>query len=269
MLVHVDDDSLSCPSAEVRYELEDGQTTVIRIDTIGGMIGVTAQRHGWESVGDVTVDGEPGGWGFLETTLNPRNGSDPPGFVLGEAMTNGIVRPTSEAAADDRALYLRQLRATVSNTFLPELTSPTAIDAAGLVDRILAECIVEEEWAESLSTQYGAEFEALLQSAPDDGSAPVSPERPISADRFDDLRRQAAATVSRFADSDGPRSRSCACSSSMWSADSWSGSTKSGRSCSASGSTANPPHPHQRARSRQNNSVRICAPSFRTRPIWP
>ncbi len=107
-------------------------------------------------------------------------------------------------SADDRALYLRQLRATVSNTFLPELTSPTAIDAAGLVDRILAQCIVEEEWAESLSTQYGTEFEALLQSAPDDGAAPVSPERPISADRFDDLRRQAAATVSRIVDSDGP-----------------------------------------------------------------
>src|ERR1700727_2275732 len=94
MLVHVGDDSVSCPSAEVHYELESGETTVIRIDTIGGMIGVTAQRHGWESVGDVMVDGEPGGWGFLETTLNARNGSGPPGFVLGEAMTNGIVRPT-------------------------------------------------------------------------------------------------------------------------------------------------------------------------------
>jgi hypothetical protein len=95
MLVHVDDDSLSCPSAEVRYELENGESTVLRIDTIGGMLGVTAQRHGWESVGDVTVDGVPGGWGFLETTLNARNGSEPPKFVLAEAMTNGIVRPMS------------------------------------------------------------------------------------------------------------------------------------------------------------------------------
>jgi hypothetical protein len=94
MLLHVCDDSLSCPSAEVRYELEDGGVTTVRIDTIGGMIGVTAQRHGWESVGDVTVDGEPGGWGFLETTLNARNGAGPPGFVLAEAMTNGIIRPT-------------------------------------------------------------------------------------------------------------------------------------------------------------------------------
>jgi aminoglycoside phosphotransferase (APT) family kinase protein len=98
--------------------------------------------------------------------------------------------------ADDRALYLRQLRATVANTFLPELASPTAIDAAGLVDRILAECIVEEEWAESLSTQYGGEFEALLGSGPEVGTTV------ISSERFDDLRRQAAATVSQLADSD-------------------------------------------------------------------
>ena len=94
MLVHVDDDSVSCPSAEVHYTLEDGGTTVVRIATIGGMIGVTAQRYGWESVGDVTVDGVPGGWGFLETTLNARNGQAPPGFVLGEAMTNGLLRPS-------------------------------------------------------------------------------------------------------------------------------------------------------------------------------
>ena len=78
MLLHVDDDSVRCPSAEVTYRLEDGGTTTVRIDTIGGMIGATAQRYGWESVGDVSVNGEPGGWGFLETTLNARNGSAHP-----------------------------------------------------------------------------------------------------------------------------------------------------------------------------------------------
>ncbi len=64
----------------------------VRIETIGGMIGATAQRYGWESVGDVTVDGVPGGWGFLETNLNARNGLDPPAYVLSDALTNGIVR---------------------------------------------------------------------------------------------------------------------------------------------------------------------------------
>jgi hypothetical protein len=93
MLLHVDDDSVRCPSAEVVFRLEDGGTTRVRIDTIGGMIGATAQRYGWESVGDVTVNGEPGGWGFLETTLNARNGTNPPVYVLADALTNGVVRP--------------------------------------------------------------------------------------------------------------------------------------------------------------------------------
>jgi hypothetical protein len=93
MLVHVDDDSVRCPSAEVRYRLEGGGTTSVRIQTIGGMIGATAQRYGWESVGDVSVDGEPGGWGFLETNLNARNGQGPPAFVLADALTNGVTRP--------------------------------------------------------------------------------------------------------------------------------------------------------------------------------
>jgi hypothetical protein len=95
MLVHVDDDSVRCPAAEVRYVLGDGKAMTVRIDTIGGMLGVTAQRVGWESVGDVTVDGEPGGWGFLETNLNARNGQDPPAYVLADALTNGVIRPGS------------------------------------------------------------------------------------------------------------------------------------------------------------------------------
>ena len=93
MLVHVDDDSVRCPSAEIAFVLESGETTTVRIDTVGGMVGATAQRYGWESVGEVSVDGVPGGWGFLETNLNPRNGADPPVHVLGESMSNGIVRP--------------------------------------------------------------------------------------------------------------------------------------------------------------------------------
>jgi hypothetical protein len=98
MLLHVDDDSVRCPSAEVTYRLEDGGTTTVRIDTIGGMIGATAQRYGWESVGDVSVNGEPGGWGFLETTLNARNGQNPPVYVLADALTNGFVPSTPVSA---------------------------------------------------------------------------------------------------------------------------------------------------------------------------
>ncbi len=98
--------------------------------------------------------------------------------------------------AEDRALYLRQLRATVSTTFLPELTGATAIDAAGLVDRILAELIVEEEWAEALSAEFGAAFETLL-AAPGDRTATPT----VTPERFVELRRQAADVVARDAGS--------------------------------------------------------------------
>ena len=91
MTVHVDDDSVRCPSAEVRYHLESGATTLVHIDTIGGMVGATRERYGWEAVGGVTVDGEPGGWGFLEVNHNPRRGTEPPVFVLGDGLTNGLV----------------------------------------------------------------------------------------------------------------------------------------------------------------------------------
>jgi aminoglycoside phosphotransferase (APT) family kinase protein len=96
--------------------------------------------------------------------------------------------------ADDRALYLRQVRTTVSSTFLPELTSATATDAAGLVDRILAELIVEEEWAEMVSGEFGAALESLLGESGDRVSGGT-----ITPERFVDLRRLAAEVVARDA----------------------------------------------------------------------
>jgi aminoglycoside phosphotransferase (APT) family kinase protein len=93
----------------------------------------------------------------------------------------------------DRALYYRQLRRTIATVFAPELTSATAKDAAGLVDRILAEFVVEEEWAPALSQEYGAEFEALLDAP---HGEVVTPER------FVELRRLAAGVVAEKADSD-------------------------------------------------------------------
>ena len=131
--------------------------------------------------------------------------------------------------ADDRALYLRQLRATVATIFLPELTSATAVDAAGLVDRILVEYIVEDEWAETLSQEFGAEFEALLVPG---------------TDAHDDHRhagavRRATPPSRRAGVGAGSqraclRTGSCADASSMWSAASWSGWTSSGAPSSTS-----------------------------------
>jgi hypothetical protein len=92
MLVKIDDDAMRCPAAEVRYLLATGASLVVRIETIGGMVGATRERYGWESVGDVWVDDAPGGWGFLEVNNNPRNGREPPVFALAGALTNGITR---------------------------------------------------------------------------------------------------------------------------------------------------------------------------------
>ncbi len=100
---------------------------------------------------------------------------------------------------EDRAQYYRQLRATVATVFLPELTSATAVDAAALVDRILAEFIVEEEWGEAVSTEYGSEFAALLHGVSDEGD--VTPER------FIELRQQAAELVAATSGSSDPAAR--------------------------------------------------------------
>jgi len=94
--------------------------------------------------------------------------------------------------ADDRALYYRQIRATVVQVFLPQLTTPSAIDAAALVDRILAEFIVEEESGPQLSAEFGGEFAELLGEP---AGTDVSPER------FHELRRQAADVVAALAGS--------------------------------------------------------------------
>ena len=110
--------------------------------------------------------------------------------------------------SDDRALYLRQLRATVVATFLPELTSPTAVDAAGLVDRILAELIVEDEFAGVLSQEFGAEFAALLATPGTSGGADAETDTgSVTPDRFGELRRQASEVVAELATSDAAADR--------------------------------------------------------------
>lgn len=102
--------------------------------------------------------------------------------------------------AQDRALYYRQLRDTVATVFVPELTSAAAQDAAALVERILAQFIVEQEWAPALSEEYGRALAAELEpvaTVPD----------PITPEGFAELRRRAAAYVRTCAASDRPDER--------------------------------------------------------------
>ena len=78
-------------------------------------------------------------------------------------------------SSDDVALYLREVRTTVRQVFLPELQSAFAQDAAGLVDRILAHMIVEAESADAVSEEFGRAFSDVLDAT----------------GTFDDLRRMA------------------------------------------------------------------------------
>ena len=108
--------------------------------------------------------------------------------------------------AEDRALYYRQLRDTIATVFAPELTSATAKDAVGLVNRILAEFIVEEEWAPALSQEFGAEFETLLDEDDVVGDRPSS--GAVTPERFVELLRLAADIVADGAGSANPAERS-------------------------------------------------------------
>ena len=137
----------------------------MRIETIGGMIGVTAQRYGWESVGDVSVDGAARRVGLPRDQPQRPQRAGPARLRAGrrpDQRRRAPTGPREAAGRRPRAVPPPAARHGLRTTFLPELTSATAIDAAGLVDRILAELIVEEEWAETLSAEFGAEFEALL-----------------------------------------------------------------------------------------------------------
>jgi aminoglycoside phosphotransferase (APT) family kinase protein len=102
---------------------------------------------------------------------------------------------------EDRALYYRQLRDTIRTSFRPELTSAQAIDAAALVDRILAEFIVEEEAAPSLSEKFGRAFEEVLAPDANGERAAVTPAR------FHQLRAEAAEAVAAGAESADPEAR--------------------------------------------------------------
>ena len=182
------------------------------------MIGVTAQRHGWESVGDVTVDGVPGGWGFLETTLNARNGSGAARLRAGRGDDQRHRPAVVRQPAEDRALYYRQLRAD---------------DRQRLRSRA-HECHGQGRgrrwstgfWPNSSSRRSGApalshgvrrRVRVLLD---------VSPRRLVTPERFVELRRRRPDVVAAEAGSDRPgRTCAAAANSSMSSAASSSVST--------------------------------------------
>ena len=92
-------------------------------------------------------------------------------------------------SSEERALYYRQIRQSLHNVLLPELTSAQANDTVALIDRLLAEFIVEEEAGSALSATYGQRLAALVDGA--DGATDVV----IGPVGFADLERRAAQCV--------------------------------------------------------------------------
>ena len=173
MLVHVDDDSVRCPSAEVllraRRTADDHgpDRDHRRHDRRHGAalrLGVGGRRQ---------VDGVPGGWGFLETNLNARNGQDPPGLRPGRRpdqrrhATGTVTEPAiREAAAEDRALYYRQLRATVATrSSCPSYQRRRRSTRRHWSTGSWPSSSSRRSGVDALSAEFGAEFARLLRRA--------------------------------------------------------------------------------------------------------
>ena len=201
MRVHVDDDSVRCPAAEVRYLLEDGgdddrayrdHRGDDRCHCAALRLGVRRRRDGRRRVGGLGLPRDqpqcPQRAGSPRLRARRRADQRHRAGRLGSQRG----RPGVRQPAEDRAAYYRQLRDTVARTFVPELTTATAIDAAGLVDRIFAEFIVEEEWGEQLSREFGREFAAVLDEE-------VQSDADVTPAGFHELRARAAALATAAA----------------------------------------------------------------------
>jgi hypothetical protein len=86
---HLDDDWTAVAEAEFVYTLRDGTQRRLRFETFGGY--VAQSRHvAFETVGRVCLDDREVGWALCESVNNPRASTNPPAFVLGARMTNGL-----------------------------------------------------------------------------------------------------------------------------------------------------------------------------------
>ncbi len=90
--VGIEEDGVSARGGELSCTIEDGSGYVFDFEVTGGMLGVTRERYGFESIVRVRTEGEPEGWGFLEINNNPRLGEAGPFAVLHEGLVNGLTQ---------------------------------------------------------------------------------------------------------------------------------------------------------------------------------
>jgi len=90
--VAIEEDGVSARGGALACTLEDGTRHDFDFAVTGGMMGVTRERSGFESIVRVQTAGESEGWGFLEINNNPRLGVAGPYAVLHDGLANGLTR---------------------------------------------------------------------------------------------------------------------------------------------------------------------------------
>ncbi len=90
--VAIEEDGVSARGGALSCTLEGGARHDFGFEVTGGMMGVTRERVGFESIVRLHAEGEPEGWGFLEINNNPRLGAAGPFAVLHDGLVNGLTR---------------------------------------------------------------------------------------------------------------------------------------------------------------------------------
>lgn len=90
--VAIEEDGVSARGGALVCTLEDGTRHGFDFEVTGGMMGMTRERCGFESIVRVHTEGESEGWGFLEINNNPRLGTAGPYAVLHDGLVNGLAQ---------------------------------------------------------------------------------------------------------------------------------------------------------------------------------
>jgi len=88
--VAIEEDGVSARGGALSCKIEGGDRYDFDFEVMGGMLGVTRERCGFESIVRVERDGESEGWGFLEINNNPRLGARGPFAILHDGLSNGL-----------------------------------------------------------------------------------------------------------------------------------------------------------------------------------
>ena len=90
--VAIEEDGVSARGGALTCTVEGGTRHDFDFEVTGGMMGVTRERFGFESIVRVHTRDESEGWGFLEINNNPRLGAAPPSAVLHDGLVNGLTQ---------------------------------------------------------------------------------------------------------------------------------------------------------------------------------